>query len=94
MRRLAPAPFHDPARVPDEPRAPEPPPRPGGTWVVRPGESFWSIAAGVAHGQSEAGITSYWLRLIEANRSRLADPENVDLLFTDQELVLPTLQPP
>lgn len=59
--------------------------------VVRPGEHFWSIArdavaADLGRAPTEAEVTPRWLAIIEANRSRLADPTNPDLLFPGQEL--------
>jgi nucleoid-associated protein YgaU len=67
------------------------------TWIVEPGDSFWSIAAEIvsvpphgAGGQpSDRQVAGYWRRLIEANRSRLLDPANPDLLVPGQELILP-----
>lgn len=38
---------------------------------------------------TDADIGSYWLRLIEANRSKLADAANPDLIFPGQVFVLP-----
>jgi hypothetical protein len=61
---------------------------------VRPGDDFWSIAETVvtkspsAAGPSES-VARYWLRLIEANRSRLPDPADPNLLFPGDVLVLP-----
>jgi hypothetical protein len=54
--------------------------------VVAPGDSFWSIAVDEADGRE---ITTYWRALIEANRDRLVDPSNPDLLYPDQVLRLP-----
>jgi nucleoid-associated protein YgaU len=34
-------------------------------------------------------VGRYWRRLIDANRDRLVDPGNPDLLLPGQELVLP-----
>ena len=34
-------------------------------------------------------VTTYWRALIEANRDRLVDPSNPDLLYPDQVLRLP-----
>ena len=70
------------------------PPTPPRTWVVRPGESFWSIASNVTereHGRSpsEREITAYWRALIDANRGTLADPDNVDLIFAGQVFRVP-----
>ncbi|HZA78609.1 MAG TPA: hypothetical protein VE623_19695 [Acidimicrobiales bacterium] len=88
-----------PATAPSVAPAPSPtqPSRGTGssTWIVEPGDSFWSIAAEivtVSPGASEPGdrqVLGYWRRLIEANRSRLLDPANPDLLVPGQELVLP-----
>jgi hypothetical protein len=38
---------------------------------------------------STAEITTYWNKVIGANRDRLVDRDNPDLVFTGQELVLP-----
>ena len=37
-------------------------------------------------------VIGYWWRLVEANRGRLLDPGNPDLLVPGQELVLPDPQ--
>jgi hypothetical protein len=68
------------------------------TWTVGAGEHFWSIATHVladAWGRPPADheLTSYWEQLIEANRSRLADPGNPDLLFPGQQLAVPAPPP-
>ena len=68
----------------------------GDTWQVRTGESFWSIAeetledAWGTQDLTDEEIVSYWEPLIEANKDRLVDPGNPDLILPDQELVLPT----
>lgn len=74
----------------EEPATPDPP----DGWTVRPGDSFWSVAAttlGRSWGRSptEAEVTAYWDRLVEANRARLADPANPDLVFPGQSFTLP-----
>lgn len=61
---------------------------------VEAGDSFWSLAVDVvSEGRSdapgEAEVMRYWTRLIEANRERLVDPANPDLLFPNQVLVVP-----
>lgn len=61
---------------------------------VRSGDSFWTIASAQleAHAGrevSDAEIVAYWRTLIDANRDRLADPHNPDLLFPGQSLRLP-----
>lgn len=38
---------------------------------------------------AERDVRRYWLQLIEANRDRLADPANPDLLIPGQQLRLP-----
>ncbi len=64
-----------------------------GSWTVRPGDDFWTIAESVVGASPSpadtAGVARYWLRLIQANRARLADPSDPDLLFAGQVLVLP-----
>jgi hypothetical protein len=55
--------------------------------VVRPGDSFWSIAEEVMAGAGDTG--AYWRTLIDANRERLVDPGNADLLYPGQVLRLP-----
>jgi hypothetical protein len=54
--------------------------------VVRPGESFWSIAVAEAGSRD---LVVYWRALIAENRDRLVDPGNPDLLLVGQRLVLP-----
>jgi nucleoid-associated protein YgaU len=78
-----PAPGPDPARAA----------APSSSWTVEAGDSFWSIAAEAvataADVPSDRQVTGYWRRLVEANRSRLLDPGNADLLVPGQELLLP-----
>ncbi|MGI8776542.1 MAG: LysM peptidoglycan-binding domain-containing protein [Acidimicrobiales bacterium] len=82
--------------------APEAPPPTSGsataaaeaTWTVRPGQCFWSIAEAElsrawGRAPTSAEIVPYWHRLIEANRSALADPANADLIFAGQVFALP-----
>jgi LysM domain len=67
------------------------------SWTVEAGDSFWSIAAEtVAETAAPSGdppndgrIIGYWRRLLDANRGRLLDPGNPDLLVPGQEIVLP-----
>ncbi len=64
-------------------------------WIVRPGDHFWSIAEETladAWGRtalSDAEIATYWRELVDANRDRLVEPGNPDLIWPDQEFVLP-----
>ncbi|HYX44660.1 MAG TPA: hypothetical protein VE760_06415 [Acidimicrobiales bacterium] len=70
----------------------EPPPQ--RAWTVRPGECFWSIAEDVlastlGRRPSVAEVVPYWRRLVDANRTALADPENADLVFPGQVFTVP-----
>jgi hypothetical protein len=61
---------------------------------VHQGDHLWGIAAArvrLALGVEPAPdqIRPYWSALIEANRDRLLDPDDPDLLMPGQELVLP-----
>jgi LysM domain len=85
----------------DAPRASRAPPAPAArdpaaaprSWIVEAGDSFWSIAADTLGQAGEAPndrrVVGYWRRLVEANRDRLLDAGNPDLLVPGQELVLP-----
>lgn len=62
--------------------------------VVEAGDSFWRLAVDViaeARGgvPGDREVVEYWQRLIAANRSRLVDAANPDLLFPGQTLLLP-----
>ena len=83
MRRLPPSPPAD---------------LPAGTgerrWTVTPGQCFWSIAEAVladdlGRPPAPAEVVPYWQRLIEANRSALADPANADLVYPGQVFTVP-----
>jgi len=85
-------------RVADEPpaaatmRIDAPPPE---TWVVQPGDSLWgaarrTLAATWGREPSDAEVDPYWRAVVDANRARLVDPTNPDLIYPGQELVLPT----
>ncbi len=65
-------------------------------YVVSRSESFWSIAAdrmgeALRRSPTDSEVLAYWERLIDANRLRLVDPGNADLLFAGQLLTLPPL---
>lgn len=75
--------------------APGPPVAGRETWTVSRGDSFWLVARRVLSTTWQRPVTDdqidpYWRALVQANRSRLADPENPDLLFPEQVLDLPT----
>ena len=55
------------------------------SWIVKPGDSFWVIAESLAPHE----VDSTWRRLIAANRDRLVDRDNPDLLLPGQTLVVP-----
>ena len=62
--------------------------------TVRPGDSFWTIARGVTSTRlgrpaGDGEVLEPWLALIDANRDRLTDPDDPDLLFPGQVLRLP-----
>jgi hypothetical protein len=42
---------------------------------------------------TDAEVVPYWQALIEANRARLADPANPDLIFAGQSFELPPPPP-
>lgn len=64
------------------------------TWAVAPGDHFWSIAERVlaerwGRRPTTLETDGYWRALVAANRTRLADRDNPDLLFPGQVLTLP-----
>lgn len=64
------------------------------TWVVQPGDHFWSIAERTlarvwGRPPTEAEVAPYWRDVIERNRDRLADRDNADLIFPGQSFALP-----
>jgi nucleoid-associated protein YgaU len=100
-----PAPIHDPAPGPVT-AMPKPTegvsgdtrpiasPAETATWLVRPGDNFWTIAARVlkrswGRRPTDAEVDGYWVRLIELNRSQLADPHNPDLILPGQLFFVP-----
>jgi hypothetical protein len=63
-------------------------------WLVQPGEHFWhvaeeTLAAAWGRTPTDREIVPYWRLVIEANRSKLADPGNPDLVFPGQQLTVP-----
>jgi nucleoid-associated protein YgaU len=64
-------------------------------WTVRRGDHLWSIAARVlgertGHQPTDRDTDPFWRRLILANHDLLADPNNPDLIFPGQVLVIPS----
>ncbi|WP_436792680.1 LysM peptidoglycan-binding domain-containing protein [Actinospongicola halichondriae] len=65
------------------------------TWTVSEGESLWSIAtdvlaAALGRTPDDAEIDPYWRALIDANRHRLVDPDDADLIHPGQVFETPT----
>jgi hypothetical protein len=74
---------------------PGPPPA---TWTVEPGDSFWRIAARTLAATWDRPVTDgeidpYWRAVIAANRAKLADQANPDLLYPAQVMTLPAPPP-
>jgi len=70
----------------------------GRTWMVQPGDHFWSVAERVLtqawnRGPTDAEIDPYWRAMVDANRAVLRDADNPDLLFPDQVITIPALPP-
>lgn len=95
-----PAPPAAPPRTATPPlRAEPPPPAPRlpaldtRRWRVAPGDSLWSIAEEVVRTDRpdapERSVARYWQQVVAANRARLVDPGNPDLLVPGQTLDLP-----
>ena len=66
------------------------------TVTLRPGDHLWLVAeralTAADHQQpTNARIEHYWRALIDANRDRLADPANPDLVYAGQILLLPPI---
>lgn len=89
------------------PRGPAPPARAGAgasrgqrvCWEVRSGEHFRSIAEAalreaLGRAPTEAELVPFWRTLVDQNRGVLADPENPELLFPGQVLVVPPISRP
>ena len=85
--------------APRPPPAPAPPTAtPPATWVIRPGDNLWSVAAATlarAWGRvpSDPEVDDYWTRLIAVNRIRLAYRDDPDLVFPGQVFELPPPPP-
>jgi nucleoid-associated protein YgaU len=65
--------------------------------VVR-GQSFWVVARlrlTAAWGSpTDSEVARYWTALIDANRDRLGDRRNPNLIYPGQELALPAPSAP
>jgi hypothetical protein len=58
------------------------------SWLVEPGDHFWSIAERTRHLAPDRTLTEHWEHLIELNRDRLPDPANADLIIPGMQLRL------
>ncbi|MGH8933573.1 MAG: LysM peptidoglycan-binding domain-containing protein [Egibacteraceae bacterium] len=64
------------------------------TYLVKPGDHFWTIAEQVlaqswGRAVTEDEIMPFWQQLVEVNRSGLIDPGNPDLILPGQYLTIP-----
>lgn len=97
-----PVPLPPPPAAPSEPAEPEPaepavpvtPVEPSATWTIAPGEHLWAVAEATLAERSpsppsDVEVARYLRVLIEANRDRLVDPANPDLVHPGLVVVLP-----
>lgn len=69
------------------------------TWTIVAGETFWSIAEDLLadawqRPPSDAEVDPFWRALVEANRGRLADPADPDLIHPGQVFEVPPVPSP
>jgi hypothetical protein len=93
-RPPTPPPARPTARARSLPPA-EPSGRIGRWWTVRPGDSLWSIAAASLSGAwgrppDAAHLARYWWQVVAANRARLPNPADPNLLFPGDRVIVPT----
>jgi len=65
-----------------------------GLWVVRPGDDLWSIAADtlrlrLGSQPSRQEIALYWMKVITANTTTLAHPNDPNLIYPGEVVILP-----
>lgn len=66
--------------------------------TLEAGDHLWSVAERAladawGRGPTDAELAPYWAQVVEANRDRLADPANPDLVFPGQAIALPAPPP-
>jgi len=64
------------------------------TWTVVSGDHFWHIAEATLTAEwgrapSDAEVVPYWRAVVDANRPKLVDPGNPDLIYPGQVFDLP-----
>ncbi len=67
--------------------------------TVRSGDNLWRLAerrtsTRLGRPASDSEVRGYWTDVVEANRDRLADPNNPDLIHPGQQMMLPPSAPP
>lgn len=87
------APEPAPTAPPARPQGPRMVPTPA-TWTVTTGESLWSIADELVSDRlgrpaSDCEIDPVWRALVDANRDRLVDADDADLILRGQVLEVP-----
>ncbi len=65
-------------------------------WTVVSGDHFWHIAEATlteawGRAPTDAEVVPYWRAVIDANRPRLVDPDNPDLIYPGQVFDLPAV---
>jgi hypothetical protein len=90
-----------PTRRPVSSTAPATPEAPidGGWWTVRRGDDLWSIAAAtLTHAWDRTpgrdDLARYWWQVVEANRARLPNPGDPNLLLPGDRVVVPVTPAP
>jgi hypothetical protein len=68
------------------------------TWTIAPGDHLWAVAAETLADHwrrppTDREIVPYWRTLVEANRDRLVDHDQPDLVLPGQVFVLPPVPP-
>ena len=66
------------------------------TVTVEVGDHFWSMAEDTLAEQwgreaTDSEVTPYWAQLVEANKGKLLPPGDPDMIYPDQEFVLPAV---
>ncbi|MBI2708687.1 MAG: hypothetical protein HYX34_03210 [Actinobacteria bacterium] len=72
---------------------------PRATWTAEPGDHLWHIAEATleqrwGRAPSETEVVPYWQAVVDANRTRLVDRDNPDLIYPGQVFTLPPAPPP